>query len=91
MKIDEIIELSESAEMLNEKMVWQTHADGSVTRKIICPKGMKKDGTTCVPMTSQEMRTSRKRMIKRGFTLDLKPMILAKAAKRRKKAMRFKF
>jgi predicted DNA binding CopG/RHH family protein len=92
MKLDEIIEISEnSSEQLDEKLVWQTQSDGSVTRKVICPKGQKKDGTICVPMNSSELRASRKRMITRGFTYDLKPLILKKAAKRRKKALKFKF
>lgn len=91
MKLDEIFAIIDEQEQLDEKMVWQTHADGTVTRKIICPKGQKKDGSVCVPMNSKELRASRKRMITRGFTYDLKPLILKKAAKRRKKALKFKF
>lgn len=94
MNINDIIAISEQAEArVDEKLVWQTHSDGTETRKIICPRGQKKDkdGESCIPMSSQDMRAARKRSIARAFTLDLKPMILAKAAKRRAKALRHKF
>jgi hypothetical protein len=88
MLLDTILE---RVQAIMEKVVWQQHANGTITKKTICPKGQKKNDDMCVPMNSQELRTSKKRMIKRSFTYDLKPMILSRAAKKRKKAMRLKF
>lgn len=81
----------ERVEEILEKVVWQQHANGTITKKTICMKGQKKSDDMCVPMNSTELRTSKKRSIKRSFTYDLKPMILRKAAKKRKRAMKLKF